>query len=179
MVALSEIPTEAVVTGAVNDLSSVVGKVSDIEIFTGEQILSSKLNSTGDSNSKTLAEAVEPGMRAITLPVDETSGIAFMITPGNHVDIVGYFLKEEEDEETGEKEKLSYAKMLLENILVLAVDNVFPEAGKAGSENPSYTTITLQVTPEQAMELSMAQAEGELRRSCARPWTRTKSIRPG
>ena len=163
MVMFSELPTEAVIAGAVSDLSSVVGKVSDVEIFTGEQILRSKLNSTGDSNSKTLAYAVEPGMRAITMPVDETSGIAYMITPGNHVDIVGYFLKEEEDEETGDKKKLSYTIMLLENTPVLAVDNVFSEAGKAGSDNPAYKTITLQVTPEEAMELSMAQSEGEIR----------------
>jgi pilus assembly protein CpaB len=165
MVTLTELPTEAVVPGAATDVSPVVGKVSDVSMFLGEQILGYKLYSTGDSNNKTLAYAIEPGMRAITIPVDETSGIAYMITPGNHVDILCYLLTEEEDPESAENEKIkkSYIRMLLENIMVLAVDNVFSSAGKAAGDSPAYTTMTLQVTPEQAMELSMAQAEGEIR----------------
>jgi pilus assembly protein CpaB len=125
-------------------------------------MLSSKLSSAGDSDSKTLAYAIEPGMRAITIPADETSGIAYMITPGDHVDIIGYFLTEKNAEEGG-TEKISYTTLLLENITVLAFDNVYSDAGKANSETPAYTTMTLQVTPQQAMKLSMAQSEGVIR----------------
>ena len=53
--------------------------------------------------------------------------------------------------------------MILENISVLAVDNVLSQDGKLNSNPPTYTTITLQVTPDQAMKLNMAQFEGQLR----------------
>ncbi len=162
MITLTELPTEAIISGAMTDTSSVAGKISDIGIFAGEQVLGPKLNSTGESDGKTLAYAIEPGMRAITISVSETSGVAFMLTPGDHVDIMGYFLIEEE-KENEETEKTSYTSMVLENITVLAVDNVYSDPGKENSESPAYKTITLQVDTEQAMILSMAQSEGEIR----------------
>ena len=51
-----------------------------------------------------------------------------------------------------------------ENIKVLAVDSVLDSTGKAGDgTTPGYTTITLEVTPGQAMEISMAAYSGTLR----------------
>jgi Flp pilus assembly protein CpaB len=62
--------------------------------------------------------------------------------------------------DTSEK---SYTMLVLENVTVIAVDRVLSEKGKVSSESPAYATLTLEVTPEQAMELNMAQAEGQLR----------------
>ena len=164
MIETKVIPTGAVVSGALSDKSEVIGKVANAEIFAGEQLLNAKLLSTGKSDSKTLAYVIKPGMRAITIAVDETSGVAFMITPGNNVDIIGEFVKTTNSAEDGsESDKISYTTMVLENITVLAVDNVFYKDGKANSDKPAYTTLTLQVTPSQAMELSTAQFEGQLR----------------
>ena len=164
MIETKAIPSGAVVSGAFTDKSEVVGKIASAEIFAGEQLLNAKLLSTGKSDSKTLAYAIEPGMRAITIAVDETSGVAFMITPGNNVDIIGEFVKTTSSAADGSgSDKISYTTMVLENVTVLAVDNVFSKDGKANSDKPVYTTLTLQVTPSQAMELSTAQFEGQLR----------------
>lgn len=157
MLTTAQLPSDSIVPGALSDSSAVVGKVSQEQIYTGEQILGKKLVAAGESRNTTLAYAVEPGMRAITIGVDETSGIAYMIVPGNHIDILGYFLND-----TGAA-KTSYTTMLLENITVLAVDKVLSQNGKVNSDSPAYTTLTLQVTPAQAMQLSMAQSEGTLR----------------
>ncbi|MPM05761.1 hypothetical protein SDC9_52056 [bioreactor metagenome] len=161
MIKQTELPTEAVVAGTLSDASLVIGKIAEAEIFAGEQLLSSKLISAGSSDSKTLAYAIEPGMRAITIAVDETAGLSYMITPGNHVDIIAEFL--DENNSAAGAVKTSYTTMVLQNIIVLAVDNILSEDGKLLSETPQYTAVTLQVTPQQAMELSMAQFEGELR----------------
>ena len=166
MLKTAELPPEAVVLCAITDKSQVIGKVSKAEIFAGEQILSAELISAGKDESKTLAYAIEPGMRAITISVDETSGLAYMIAPGNHVDIIGEFVKtttSTTSEGTNSSGKISYTALVLENVTVLAVDNVLSEAGKVNDDKPAYTTLTLQVSPEQAMELSEAQFEGELR----------------
>jgi len=162
MITLAELPAESIILGALTEPALVIGKITQANIFTGEQMLGPKLVSAGDSNSKTLAYAIEPGMRAITIAVNETAGLAYMITPGNHVDIIAEFLVEE-NRDTADVGKISYTAMVLENITVLAVDNVLSESGKFGSESPQYTALTLLVTPKQAMELSMAQFEGELR----------------
>ena len=164
MIETKVIPTGAVVSGALSDKSEVIGKVANAEIFAGEQLLNAKLLSTGKSDSKTLAYVIKPGMRAITIAVDETSGVAFMITPGNNVDIIGEFVKTTSSAtDASSSDKISYTTMVLENVTVLAVDNVFSKDGKTSSDKPAYTTLTLQVTPTQAMELSAAQFDGQLR----------------
>lgn len=164
MVKTTELPAAAVVAGALTDKSEVIGKIANAEIFSGEQLLGAKLVSTGDDGSATLAYAIEPGMRAISIAVDETSGLAYMIAPGNNVDIIGEFVNTTINTADGSSsDKTTYTTMVLENVAVLAVDNAFSEEGKINSDAPAYTTITLQVTPEQAMELSAAQFDGQLR----------------
>lgn len=168
MLTMTELPVEAVVAGAISDSTKAIGKVCESKIFTGEQLLSSKLISAGDSASKTLAYAIKPGYRAITIAVDVTTGLSNMIIPGNHVDLIGDFLIQNKPATdttaaSTSADKISYTTMVLENITVLAVDNVLSEDGKLGSETPEYATLTLQVTPNQAMELSMAQFEGQIR----------------
>ncbi|MDF3005676.1 MAG: CpaB [Oscillospiraceae bacterium] len=168
MLTMTELPVEAVIAGAISDSTRAIGKVCESKIFTGEQLLSSKLISAGDSASKTLAYAIKPGYRAITIAVDVTTGLSNMIIPGNHVDLIGDFLIQNKPATdttvaSTSADKISYTTMVLENITVLAVDNVLSEDGKLGSETPEYATLTLQVTPNQAMELSMAQFEGQIR----------------
>ena len=163
MIKTIDLPAEAVVSGAITDKAQEIGKISKAEIFSGEQLISAKFVSAGDSNEKSFAYAIEPGMRAISIAVDETSGLAYMITPGNHVDIIGEFVSTTNNGTDENEKKISYTTMILENITVLAVDNVFSKAGKASNDKPEYTTLTLQVTPKQAMELSTAQFEGQIR----------------
>ena len=164
MIKTSELPTEAVVAGAITDKSEIIGKVSNTVIFSGEQLLSAKLISTGESDGETLAYAIEPGMRAISIDVDESSGLAYMIVPGNKVDIIAEFVTTILSTADGSiSDKKTYTTMILENITVLAVNNVFSKEGIADTDTPVYTTITLQVSPEQAMELSTAQFDAQLR----------------
>lgn len=175
MLTAAELPSEAVLPGAMTDPSQVVGKVAKAEIYPGEQLLGEKLVEPGESSENTLAYAIEPGMRAITIAVSETSGVAFMITPGNHIDILGAIMYDDTSADagggdpaagnaaSGESGAKSYTTLLLENVHVLAVDRVLSKSGKVNTDAPVYTTLTLQVTPEEAMKLSMAQFEGELR----------------
>lgn len=156
MITQAELPAEAVLADAMTDPTLVVGRFSKGTIYPGEQMMKSKLVLAGERDSETLAYSIEPGMRAITIPVDQISGLSYMITPGNHVDILSYFLQ------NTDTEKKSYTTMILENVTVLAVDDVLSESGKRNFENSQYSSLTLEVTPKQAMVLSMAAAEGRL-----------------
>lgn len=186
MLKLTELPTEAVLSGTISNSTDAVGKVSQVEIYQGEQLLSAKLISAGDTGNDTLAYAIEPNMRAITISVDDTTGLSNMITPGNHVDVIGYFLIDGSGSSSNSTDtstdsttqKQSYTAMILENITVLAVDNVLSKEGKLNSETPTYATITLQVTAEQAMKLSMSQFEGQLRVVLRSPLDETETTLP-
>lgn len=138
---------ESVLANAVTDINSVVGMVMNSDMYAGEQILSSRLVRLGatDAASNSLAYVVEPGMRAVTVAVGTTSGLENHIRPGNSVDVIMYYTNEE-----GEKNK-NVADYLMQNITVLAVGNTLNK-GSAAPEG--YATVTLSVTPEQALDLS-------------------------
>ena len=160
MIKMTEFPDESIHALAVKDVNEVVGKISSSEIIAGEQILSSKLINPEEGNG-TLAYKVESGMRAITVAVSNTTGLSNMIIPDNRVDIIGLYSVEVEEAD-GDTKTIDYVSMLLENIRVLAVDDIMTELDKAASEKP-YVSLTLEVTPLQAMEVSMTEYKSSLR----------------
>lgn len=165
MVDITQLPVEAAHAEAVVNEAAAVGKFSKYEITAGEQVLSSKLISPeGGGGDGTLAYEIKPGMRAISIGVSNLSGLVGMIKPQNSVDIIAQFQKPEKQPD-GEEKVIDYTTMLAENITVLAVDDVISQEGK--TLNPetgiTYTSVTLQVTSQQAMELNMSEYKGQLR----------------
>ena len=155
MVKTVSVPTDLVLSEAITNESSVIGKVLNEDVAAGEQIVQNQLVIIGESDSNTLAYTVKEGMRAITIGVDETTGLDGMISPGNTVDIIAQYniIKGETAVPT--------SILLLQNITVLAVDQVMSKYGS--SESKSYNTITLEATPEQAVKLSFYEEAGLLR----------------
>ncbi len=122
----------------------------------------------GSSDSSSLAYSILPGMRAITVEVDQFSGIAYLIQPGNHVDLIAELPapeeKTEETSTTATPKTIIYSMLLMEDRLVLAVDSIMPGSGSKPLEDETqpYTAVTIQVTPEQAAQISLVQATGSL-----------------
>jgi|LSQX01.2.fsa_nt_gb pilus assembly protein CpaB len=162
MLLVKELPVEAVHEQAISVKADALGNVSASQIIAGEQILSSKLITPGESaNDGTLAYVIEPGMRAITVGVNYTKGLSNMIMPENMVDIISDYSIDVEYE-NGDTETVDYTVLLLQKVKVLAVDGNMTAASKAASEE-NYSSLTLQVTPRQAMEVSMTEYKGQLR----------------
>ena len=156
MITKKDLPVEAVIPGSTENTEDVVGKISKSEILTGEQILNGKLLKVGDSNNGTLAYTLEPGMRAITILVDVTSGLSGMLKPKDRIDLIGEFEYTPQGQAAN-----AYTSMVVENIKILAVDSILAEQGK--TDGSAYASITLEATPKQAMEISMAVYKGQLR----------------
>ena len=152
MIKLSKLPDEAVLTDSISDTSLVLGKVAKSEIIAGEQILGSKLVTAGDSDGSSLSYILKPGMRAITIAVDGVSGVGYMIEPGNRVDIIAQY----------QQADAAFTKMIVQNVTVLAVDSNLSNKEKDAEKDTPYSTITLQVTPDQAMDLGFYEFSGHL-----------------
>lgn len=99
-----------------------------------------------------LAAVMARGMRALGVKVDTSAVAGGFVLPNSRVDVVWVQRRGEND---------STARVLLQNVLVLAVGTVSqrPEDKQALLEN----TVTLAVTPEQAEKLSLASEMGTLR----------------
>ena len=165
MLDMKQLPVEAVHAEAVINEAAAIGKFSKYEIMAGEQVLYTKLISPeGGGGDGTLAYEIKPGMRAISIGVGNLSGLVGMIRPHNTVDIIAQLAKEEKQPD-GEEKTIDYTTMIAENIKVLAVDDVISQEGKSKNSETgtSYTSVTLQVTVHQAMELNMSEYKGQLR----------------
>jgi pilus assembly protein CpaB len=161
MLKLVSVPAETVLPNTFNKAADIVGKTASTQIMAGEQILRIRLVDVGSPESGSLAYAVNPGMRAITIGVGDTSSLKCMIRPNDIVDIVAQYQIERDvvkADGTTEAKTIPTAKLLMQGIKVLAVDQVML---KSGAEQ--YTTLTLEVTPEQAVELSYSENNGLLR----------------
>ncbi|HZU34997.1 MAG TPA: Flp pilus assembly protein CpaB [Gemmataceae bacterium] len=103
-----------------------------------------------DKNKNSLETQITPGMRAIAIKTDAPSTVGGFVLPGSHVDV--YY-----GDRIGNR---SESRLVLQNILVRAVDltNIRPE------DKPGMvpTTVTLEVTPEQALVLVGLKDSGNL-----------------
>jgi pilus assembly protein CpaB len=97
-----------------------------------------------------LASRISPGERAVTIGVDRKSGLESMLRPGNRVDVIATF------NFPGEKNR-RVSRTLLQNVTVLATGN---DDG-AGQ----YSTVTFQLSPEEAELMAFAEGVAEIKLS--------------
>lgn len=154
MIALKGLPQEAINSLAIKELSQAKGYITSVAIEADEQILTSRLNKKGN-DSAGLAYTLPKGKRAITIEVDDITGVAGFIKKSNHVDVIAVFMM---DEMINEKmQKVSKSVLLLQDTEVLEIDSA-----DADKKSPGYKNITVAVTPEEAVKLFYAQTNGKI-----------------
>lgn len=97
-----------------------------------------------------LPATIPPGMRALTVSVNDVIGVAGFVVPGTIVDVLV----------TGSVGSGNVTRTILENVRVLAVGQKV-EAERE-SKPQSAAVITLLVSPEEANELAMAATQGRI-----------------
>lgn len=145
-------PTGAVPAGAFTDPAKLKDRVTRIEIKRDEPILESKLAPEGTKGG--LAAVIPPGKRAMTVRVNEVIGVGGFALPGNYVDVIV-----NTRDESKPKEEQTISKIVLEKILVLAVDT---EVSRDETKPKVVKAVTLEVTPEQAEAIDLARNIGQL-----------------
>lgn len=153
MLEIKKMPKEAVHPDAARRTADVAGLITDSKLEKGEAILRSKLLQSG-KQSGGMSYRVPDGMRAVTIQVDEYSGVGGYLKTGDRVDILAEFdlmSKQSVD-------RTPTSMMLLQNIEVLA-------AGSNTSSNSKTTSgsVTLAVKPEDTLKLHLACTSGKIR----------------
>jgi pilus assembly protein CpaB len=148
-------------------IKSLVGTVALVPIRKDEQITRNKL--TEPSIRTGLAPQIAPGRRAVTIPVNEFTGVGKLVKPGDRVDLIAVL-------EMGSGKENKIAKTLLQDIVVLAVGrnvtNNIPriveadpsngkEKVKSLTEDFSFNSVTVEVEPAQAQALALVMANGD------------------
>ncbi len=148
----------------------VVGAVVRRGIVAGEPVTTGRIVRPGDRGF--LAAVLQPGMRAVSVAVNATSGIAGLVFPGDRVDIILT-----QTIPTGGDPRMA-SETVLENVRVLAIDQVLSD--QAGEPTLGKNT-TIEVTPKQAEVVAVVSDMGRLSlslRSLARPASGEDALDP-
>lgn len=144
-------PAQAVPNGAfrkIGDILSHGRRVVLTAMETNEPVLSLKI--TGPGQRATLSALVKPGMKAVTVRVNDVEGVGGFVMPGDRVDVVL----------TRQIDKGSAAtQIVLQNTRVLAVDQIADERAAKATVAKS---VTLEVDTRDAQKVWLAQSVGSL-----------------
>jgi len=103
-----------------------------------------------------LAAVLAPGMRAVSVPIDDVSGNAGLIQPGDHVDMLLT-----QNMQRG-AQRAVVGETVVENVRIIAVGSTFsPQRDASGNANRART-ITVEVTPATAEAVTVASHLGTL-----------------
>lgn len=154
MVRLQEWPNEAIPPEAFVSLEDVLGK-EDQEprrarrsLVPGEPVVRTKVSGFGEK--VTIADVIDPTKRAMAIRVNDVSGVAGFVTPGDKVDVIM-------TRRLGGDDMVSTT--VLQGIVVRGTDQLADE----DQDKPSVArTVTVEVSPDEAQRLALAQQAGTL-----------------
>lgn len=152
-----EVPESLAPRKALHDLSKMKDQRLAQALSEGEYALEDKLVNIEQAG---LIAKLPPGMRAIALKVNAESLAGGFVLPGYRVDVVA-------TTRGGGNTHDQSSRIILQNMLVLAVDTIANRDNQTNSILGS--TVTLAATPEEAQRLSLAAAMGELRLTLRTP----------
>ncbi len=131
-------------------LSELEGLTPSVHIDAGQMIQWTDFQERPDEEIEDLSALVEPGNRAMAIPVNSSLSLGGMLRSGNRVDILGTFSR-------GKNQRTDKVTVtLLQNVTVLAT-------GKdLGAGSGRYSTVTLSVGLEESELLAFATTQGTL-----------------
>jgi pilus assembly protein CpaB len=151
------VPVSVVPPNAFRSKSQIIGRGVILPIQRGEFILSSKL--AAENAGSGLPSLIPPGMRAVSVRVNEVVAVAGFVVPGTRVDVLltGNPAGANEPQTT----------TVLENVAVIAAGQKLER--NAAGEPQSTPVITLLVSPDDAQKLTLASSQGHIQLALRNP----------
>jgi Flp pilus assembly protein CpaB len=155
------VPFKAVQPDAVTTVERFEGKIATVPIPKGGQILGTKLQ-LGSGYRLAFQIDTNDTLRALTLALSGDASLAGMLEPQDLVDVIGVF---ESQGNSPDGDRYNHAKVLVEARRVLAVGQRMQRRTGSRDEDRqgAGSMVTIEVTAEEARELSLAAAVGSLR----------------
>lgn len=168
------IPATAIPPGAFSTPAKILGRGAILPMNKGEFILPGKLAAVNAGAG--LPSMIPPGMRAVSVRVNDVVAVAGFVQPGTRVDVMA----------TGNQGPGgTQTSTVLEDVLVLAVGK---SLDRTSAEAQVAPVITVLVSPGDAQRLALVSQEGRIQLSLRNPLdtkqggisaTRVSSLYPG
>ena len=171
-VRIIEWPANAVPNKAIGDPKEVIGRGLIYPMIQNEPFLDVKLASKEAGAG--LPPAIPPGLRAVSVKVNEVIGVAGYVLPGTRVDVVATVSPTHQSADMT-------SKVILTNVQVLAAGTKIERDTEKNKPIP-VSVVTLLVDPEEAERLTLASTEGKIQLALRNPLDKatpsTHGIRP-
>jgi pilus assembly protein CpaB len=143
--------------GCFHQKTKVVGRGVVLPIAKGEFVLPAKL--AGENAGSGLPSLIPPGMRAVSVRVNDTTSVSGFVQPGTRVDV----LLTGNPQGSNEQQTTT----VLENVAVIATGPRL-ERNVAGDAQ-SAPVVTLLLSPDDAERLTLASTQGHIQLALRNP----------
>jgi len=161
---LIEIREKDVPKGALFQDTEVVDRALLFPIGANEPLTNMKLTSVGGADG--VPSTIEAGMRAISVTINDSSGVAGLIQPNSRVDVM--FTRPGSMAE-------AVTSVILQNIKVLAMGRLVSMGQTVDPKAPKMPVATLLVSPEDAQKLELAKNQGKISLTLRNPLDQTSN----
>lgn len=146
-----KMPVTGVPEGAFSNEKDLEGRWVQIPMLQNEPVIAGKL--AAKDSPPGLIGRIPQGKRAFSIEVTEESGVSGFVLPDHRVDVI------QVSEENSDPRRRKPAKIILQNVLVLAAGQVFT---RPEDKSINVRTVTLAVSPVEAEVLVAARSKGPL-----------------
>jgi pilus assembly protein CpaB len=155
-------PEKDIPKGSVSEIARAENRVLMVPLNTNEPVLQAKLSDM--TTVEGVSSTIDRGYRAVSVQITEVSGVAGLIQPGSHVDVI--FTRPGTMAEATTSTILQNVKVISTGRTVAIGQAVDPRASKAPT---APTTVTLVLLPEDAQKLELAKSQGKVSLSLRNP----------
>ena len=147
-------PADSPVAGTFTQVADVVDRGLIAAVEPNEPLTGTKLAALEAGAG--LPPSIPPGMRAVSVKVNEVVGVAGFVVPGTRVDVMVTLASRRQMSED------SVTRVVVSNAQVLTAGTKYDqEKAKEGTPIPS-TVVTLLVTPQDGERIALAASEGQI-----------------
>lgn len=166
--------------GAIVDEKQILDRVSMYPLSANETFIATRVSGAGSPEG--FAAMIEPGKRAVSVPVTDATGAGGMIQPRSHVDVI--FTKSGSLAE-------AVSTTIVEDVVVLSIGRLTEipatpvTTDKAASTTPTTTVSTaastqqkaavLLVSPEESRKLELARNQGKISLALRNPQDKARA----
>jgi pilus assembly protein CpaB len=156
-VKLIDWPAATPLDGGFDSLDAVVGRGLIANLVENEPLVEGKV--APREAGAGLPPSIPPGMRAMSVKVNEVIGVAGFVVPGTRVDVM-VVIHQKDD---------TISRVVVSNVQVLTAGTKYDQDNAREAKPVPSTVVTLLVAPEDGERIALAQADGQLMLSLRNP----------